>query len=403
MKILVLNAGSSSLKFKLYKMPQKDILAYGAIEGLAEESSKIHLYFSNSKYEKEEIVKDHQEALSIVQKLFLKFNILKSFRELDAVGHRVVHGGEAFSKPTIIDDEVIKTIRKMIPLAPLHNPSNLMGIEAMRTLNPKTPQVAIFDTAFHQSMPKSAYRYALPKEWYEHYGVRRYGFHGSSHFYVSRELAKLSQRDIKEINTISLHLGNGASICAIEGGRSVETSMGFTPLEGLVMGSRSGDIDAEIIFYMNRVARLDYEKIEWELNSSSGLKGLCGDNDMRNIQERMLRGDKEAKLAFDIFIHRIVKYIGAYAILLGRLDAIIFTGGIGENSSLVRRAISERLGILGVILNSRENDTKSSKAIAIHSSSSSVELWVIPTDEEGVIAQESYRVLKREKSSYGYE
>ncbi len=394
MRILVLNAGSSSLKFKLYKMPQKDILAYGLIEKISEELADIHLFFAKSNYKKQKYIKDHQKALKIVEALFLEFGILKSFEELDGVGHRVVHGGEAFSEPTIIDDEVIKVIHQMIALAPLHNPSNLLGIEAMRALNPKTPQVAIFDTAFHQSMPKSAYLYALPKEWYERYGVRRYGFHGTSHFFVSRQLAKLSNRDLKDINAISLHLGNGASACAIEGGCSIDTSMGFTPLEGLVMGSRSGDIDSELIFYLERSTKLTFKQIEWDLNHASGLKGICSDNDMRTIQERISRGDKEAKLAFDIFIRRVVKYIGGYAMLFKSLDAIIFTGGIGENSALVREHITKHLGLLGVVLDKELNKISSSLPRVIHASNSSIELWVIPTDEEDVIAKESFRLLK---------
>ena len=393
MKILVLNAGSSSLKFKLYVMPGKKLLAQGLIGRIGEEGSEVHIFYDEKRHETTQTIRDHRHALEILEGLLPRLGILESFAELGGVGHRVVHGGEAFTRATLIDEKVSKTIRQLIPLAPLHNPANLLGIEAVTALAPALPQVAVFDTAFHQSMPPEAYRYAVPAEWYERYRVRRYGFHGTSHYFVCRELARLKGSSLKNINCITLHLGNGASACAVRGGESIETSMGLTPLEGLVMGTRSGDLDPGIHFYMNKYGNRSPEEIDRELNRESGLRGLGGSNDMREIQTRMEEGDEAAKLAFEVFIHRLIKYVGAYAALLGRLDAIVFTGGIGEHSAPVRQALSERLGILGVALDDEANQAPGTEARTIHAGGSKVELWVIPTDEEGVIAEETYKVI----------
>ncbi len=393
MKILVLNSGSSSLKFKLYHMPQKELLAEGAAERIGEENSLLWIRYKGKEHREEGRLADHAVALRTLEALLPRLGILGSYRELSAAGHRVVHGGEEFSQPVRIDGKVLDTIRKLIPLAPLHNPANLLGIEAMMEAAPKLPQVAVFDTAFHQSMGPEAYRYALPREWYETYGVRRYGFHGTSHEYVSRRTAQLMGRSIGELQMITLHLGNGASACAISQGRSIETSMGLTPLEGLVMGTRSGDIDPAIIFYMNRHVELDLSDIDTKLNKASGLKGLGGSNDMRRIEEGMNEGEEDAKLAFDVFIHRLVKYVGAYATLLGRLDALVFTGGIGEHSQMVRQRVCEQLGILGIEIDENLNSAVGPSERAIHASSSRSEIWIVPTDEERVIAEASYRIL----------
>ena len=394
MKILVLNSGSSSLKFKLYTMPQKELLVQGLIERIGEESSQIHLRYKEQRYDKAAPIRDHCHALETLEKLLPRLGILESFRELDGVGHRVVHGGEAFTAPMRIDAEVRAAIEALIPLAPLHNPANLMGIEAFGALAPETPQVAVFDTAFHQSMPPEAFRYALPEDWYTQKQVRRYGFHGTSHYYVSRELAGHLGKVEKGADCITLHLGNGASACAVQGGRSIETSMGLTPLEGLVMGTRSGDIDPAVVFYMQEYGGLSCGEVEKALNKASGLLGLAGSNDMRTIQEKMDEGDAAAKLAFDVFVHRLVKYVGAYAALLGRLDALVFTGGIGEHSAPVRQAVCGRLGILGIVLDPAANEAQRSDARAIHAPGSAVDVWVIPTDEEGVIAEETYRLVR---------
>ncbi|WP_457608574.1 acetate/propionate family kinase [Nitratifractor sp.] len=393
MKVLVLNSGSSSLKFKLYTMPEARVLARGLIERIGEEGSKIHIYYDEKEHEHARPFRNHHEALSALIDRLPELGILESMEELGAVGHRVVHGGEAYSEPVLVDEKVRATIRQLIPLAPLHNPANLEGIEAMAALLPRTPQVAVFDTAFHQTMPPEAFRYAVPEEWYERFHVRRYGFHGTSHYYVSRKLARHMGRTVEELDAITLHLGNGASACAIQRGKSIETSMGLTPLEGLVMGTRSGDLDPAILFYMNKYGERSLDDLDRELNKASGLKGLCGSNDMRTVLERMEAGDEKAALAFDVFVHRLLKYVGAYAATLGRLDALVFTGGIGEHSAKVRRALCERLKILGICLDEERNTTPSTEARSIHADGSTVQIWVIPTDEEGVIARESYRLV----------
>ncbi len=393
MNILILNAGSSSLKFSLFAFPSGRRLARGVIERIGEGESPVHIFYDQHRAEYRESVTDHREALEYLERLLPRLGILERFDSLSAVGHRVVHGGERFVEPTRIDEEVIEAIRSLVPLAPLHNPANLLGIEAMRALAPGVPQVAVFDTAFHRTVPPEGYRYAVPDEWYERYGVRRYGFHGISHAYVSREYARLRDVTLKNINMITLHLGNGASACAVAGGESVATSMGMTPLEGLVMGTRSGDLDPGIHFYMHRYVGLDPAQIDRILNHESGLKGLCGTNDMREIERRMGEGDPAAKRAFDIFVRRLIRYVGGYAALLGRLDAIVFTGGIGEHSAAVREAVAEGLGILGVRIDGEANRSSDTGSRPIHAAKSAVELWVIPTDEERQIARETYRLL----------
>ena len=345
-KIAVINAGSSSLKIKLFDMKTKEVLQSFLIEHIGEKGAA----FST-----------HHEALE-------SLNI--NFLEINAVGHRVVHGGEEFSSAVVITDEVIASIERLSSLAPLHNPANLEGIMVARKKAPNVPQIAVFDTAFHSSMPKEAYLYALNYDMYEKNHIRRYGFHGTSHSYVASEAAKLLKKELKELNLITLHLGNGASICAIENGKSIDTSMGFTPLEGLVMGSRCGDIDASIVLYMQRELHLSADEVDIELNKNSGLYGICNTNDVRDI---IKSADERAKLALDIMIRRIQKYIGAYMALLGDVDAIVFTGGIGENSSYIReRVMSAKL-------------FKSEKTL------------VIQTDEELEIANESLSLLQEGK------
>ena len=318
MKILVLNAGSSSLKYKLYV--DRSVIDSGVIE----------------------CIEDYRDGIMEVQDRLRRVGI-NGFGALDVVGHRVVHGGEAFKDSVIVDSHVIEKIKSLIPLAPLHNPANLEGIQVVQKLAPLLKQVAVFDTAFHQSIPKESYIYALPYEMYDKHAIRRYGFHGTSHQYVAKEAAKLLQKESNEVNLITLHLGNGASACAIRGGKSVDTSMGFTPLEGLVMGTRSGDIDSAILLYLAR--ELDYtpEQIDVMLNKSSGLVGICGESDMRKIHQMIGNGDRKAKLALEMFVYRIKKYIGAYYAILGKVDAIVFTGGIGENDDIVRKMVLDGL------------------------------------------------------------
>jgi acetate kinase len=315
--------------------------------------------------------------------------------ELFCVGHRVVHGGELFREPAVVDDAVVAAIRSLIPLAPLHNPSNLLGSEAARLRFPGIPQVAVFDTAFHHTLPPAAYRYALPRELYEQHQVRRYGFHGSSHAHVAREAALFLGRPLEALNLITLHLGNGASAAAIRGGRSIDTSMGMTPLEGLVMGTRSGDLDPAIPFYLIRQLALPPEKVENLLNKESGLKGVCGFSDMREIQQRAGEGDEQAALAFEMFCYRVRKYIGAYLAVLGRLDAIIFTGGIGENSGPVRRAVCDGLGHLGITVDEGKNGAVAGKAAEIQEDGAPVKVLVVRTNEELEIALQAEAVIAR--------
>ncbi|MBU1216867.1 acetate kinase [bacterium] len=314
MKIAVLNSGSSSLKFKIFDMDTKELISSKNVEHIGELNSAFQT---------------HHEA---IKSLGIDFSLL------DGIAHRVVHGGDTFSKATLIDEKVINAIKTIIPLAPLHNPANLEGILVCQKKAPNTPQIAVFDTAFHSSIPKEAFLYALPLEMYEKHKIRRYGFHGSSHAYVSKKAAEILEKDLNKLNLITLHLGNGASACAIEKGKSIDTSMGFTPLEGLVMGSRCGDIDPAIVIYMQRELGMSADEVDALLNKKSGLLGICGNNDVRSLLDS---ADEKAKLALEMMIRRIKKYVGGYMALLGRVDAIVFTGGIGEHSAYVRERVLE--------------------------------------------------------------
>ena len=392
MKILVLNSGSSSIKFQIFDMQKIVPICQGVIEQIGESRGHIKFVYGKEKeITKESVIKNHSVGIELLEELLIDNKVLKSFDELRAVGHRVVHGGEYFSKPTLINDEVIKKIEKVSPLAPLHNPVNLIGIKAISKVNPSLIQVAVFDTAFHQSIPDFAYHYALPYEYYTNNQVRRYGFHGTSHHYVAKEAAKILQKDINECNLITLHLGNGASMAAVKNGKSVDTSMGLTPLEGLVMGTRCGDIDPAIIFYLSRNLNLSIDELDNILNKKSGLKGICGINDMREVEQKANSGDKKAKLALEIFCYRIKKYIGAYSVAVGKVDALVFTGGIGEHSSTVREKVCSNLfDTLGIKLDTEANlkhDT------IISQNDSRIKLFVIPTNEELEIAKQTYKIV----------
>ena len=312
--------------------------------------------------------------------------------ELVAVGHRVVHGGADFSEPTVVTPAVVDAIRRLVPLAPLHNPGNLQGIEVAQQVFPDVPQVAVFDTAFHQTMPAAASTYAVPRSWREQYRVRRYGFHGTSHAFVSRRVADLLGRPVEELATIVLHLGNGASATAVDGGRSVDTSMGLTPLEGLVMGTRPGDVDPGLPRHLAEVAGLAVEDYDRALSKESGLLGLTGSADMRDVERRMEEGDPDARLAFDVVVHRLLHYVGAYAAVLGRVDAIAFTAGIGEHSPLVRAAVVERLAGFGLRLDEAANEAAHTEAL-ISTPESSVAVWVVPTNEEFEIARQAAELV----------
>jgi acetate kinase len=342
------------------------------------------------------MIPDHKSGLEMVGELLCheRDGVVRSRREIDVVGHRVVHGGEAFHQPTIIDGTVIEAIKQNIPLAPLHNPANLDGIEVAMELFPAIPQVAVFDTAFHQTIPQRAHIYALPYELYERHRIRRYGFHGTSHKYVAGECARLMGRELSETNLITIHLGNGCSMSAVAQGRSIDTSLGMTPLEGLVMGTRSGDVDPAIHAFLARTAGMDLAQIDVMLNKDSGLKGICGFNDMRDIHAAAAKGDERSRLALEVQTYRSKKYIGAYMAVLGRVDALVFTAGIGENDHLVRQKTLAGLEHLGIELDAEKNKRRFKKAGSLHTGGSRVQIWVIPTNEELAIARESLSVLE---------
>ena len=390
--ILVLNAGSSSLKYSLIDLNNTQDRCSGLIDRIGEDTSAHTLNLKGKSVKTELKIADHQQAIEL---LFTNLNQQAHYNpeQLVCVAHRVVHGGEKFHTPTLIDADVVEAIHALIPLAPLHNPANLLGIESCLVHLPNTPQIAVFDTAFHQSLPNYAYRYAVPKTWYEKYAVRRYGFHGSSHAYVAQQAAALLNKSVTDCNFISLHLGNGTSACAIANGRSIDTSMGMTPLEGLVMGTRSGDIDPSIIFYMQKQLQWSSQDIETALNKKSGLKGLCGDNDMRIIHQRADCGDQAAILARTLFAYRLKKYIGAYIAILGQVDALIFTGGIGENDKWLRLHCLEGLSTLGLVVNKELNQNCNNAITTISGSQSAIPVLVVRTDEELQIAKESYQYL----------
>ncbi len=398
MKILVINSGSSSIKYQLFDMTDKTVLASGLLEQIGEAESRLthHTLTADGNFErvvKRQRVLDHRQGFELIGAVMRQSGAMLDTQDLDAIGHRVVHGGEKFHKPVRIDTEVVAAIRELIPLAPLHNPANLLGIQVALEHTPDIPQVAVFDTAFHQTMPTHAFRYAIPEDFYQTHQVRRYGFHGTSHHYVAKQAAGLMNRDLHALNLITLHLGNGASVTAIKGGESVDTSMGMTPLEGLIMGTRSGDIDPAIIFYLERKTGLSQDALESMLNKQSGLKGICGVNDMRQIIGRAGNGDKHARLAIDMYCYRIKKYIGAYVAVLRRVDALVFTGGIGENAAPIREAVCQGLATLGIEIDSEKNRTRTGKAFEIQTERAAVKLLVVATNEELEIAEETVAVI----------
>jgi acetate kinase len=400
MKILVINSGSSSIKYRLFDMTARTVLASGVLEQIGEAESRLIHHTRNAQgqmdaIEKTAAVADHQAGFELIGTVLGESGALRDISELSGIGHRVVHGGEKFTQPTLINEKVIDTIRQLIPLAPLHNPANLLGIEVVMQSAPRVPQVAVFDTAFHQSIPEHAFRYAIPQNLYEKHHVRRYGFHGTSHHYVAKQAARIIARPLNSLNLISLHLGNGASATAVKEGKSIDTSMGMTPLEGLIMGTRSGDIDPAIVFYLERQTGLGRDEVETILNKESGLKGICDVNDMREIETLAQAGNSQAQLALEMFCYRIQKYIGAYHAVLGRLDALIFTAGIGENSTFIRAGVCQGLAHLGIEIDPEKNDRKSKKAFEIQKHGSSVRVLVIPTNEELEIAEQTVEVVSK--------
>ncbi|GAB2800734.1 acetate kinase [Streptomyces daliensis] len=395
-RVLVLNSGSSSLKYQLLDMTDGSRLALGLVERIGEETSRLThtpLATGGGERERTDPVADHEAALKAVSEELDADGYGLDSPELAAIGHRVVHGGKRFTEPTVIDDAVLAEIRRLVPVAPLHNPANITGITTAQALNPGVPQVAVFDTSFHTSMPEHASRYAIDVETADAHRIRRYGFHGTSHAYVSRQTAALLGKAPSDVNVIVLHLGNGASASAVRGGRCVDTSMGLTPLEGLVMGTRSGDIDPAVVFHLGRVAGMSVDEVDELLNKRSGLVGLCGDNDMREIRRRIEEGDEAARLAFDIYVHRLKKYIGAYYAVLGRVDAVVFTAGVGENAAPVREAALAGLEELGLAVDSDLNAVRSGEARLISPQEARVAVAVVPTDEELEIAQQTYALV----------
>jgi acetate kinase len=397
MNILVINCGSSSLKYQLLNMKDESQLASGLVERIGLEGSRLKQEtpdFGKKVVEVE--MKDHKDALGNVLEALVaaEYGAIKSLEEINACGHRVVHAGEKYSESVVINEDVIQALEECIELAPLHNPPNLMGIRAIQELMPSIPNVAVFDTAFHQTMPKTSYIYPLPYELYEKYGVRRYGFHGTSHRYVAQRTADVLGKDVKDLKMISCHLGNGASLCAIDGGKSVATSMGFTPLEGLVMGTRCGDIDPAIVTYIMDKENLSTAEANNLLNKKSGVFGISGvSSDFRDIENAAADGNERAQLALDAFDLRVKKYIAAYAAVMGGVDVVVFTAGLGENSAMNRESICKGLEYMGIEIDAKENDMRGQEKV-VSTPNSRVKVMVVPTNEELMIARDTLELVK---------
>ena len=398
MKVLVLNCGSSSLKYQLIDMSNEAVLCVGLVERIGIEGSilKQEKDGVEGKYIVEQPMKNHEDAIKLVLDAVLDptYGGVKEMSEIEAVGHRVVHGGEKFASSVVITEEVENTIKECIDLAPLHNPANIMGIDACKAILPGVPMVAVFDTAFHQTMPKKSYLYGLPHELYTKYGVRRYGFHGTSHKYVSQRAADMLGKDIKDLKIITCHLGNGASIAAVDGGKCVDTSMGFTPLEGLIMGTRCGDIDPAIIPFLMRKENLDADGIDNVMNKQSGVYGMTGiSSDFRDIEDAAAKGDEKAQVALDAYAQRVKKYIGSYAAEMNGVDAVVFTAGVGENGIDMREAIATNMEFLGMKLDKEANKVRGKETV-ISTEDSAVKILLIPTNEELMIARDTVALVK---------
>ena len=398
MNVLVINCGSSSLKFQLINAETEKVLAKGLCERIGIDGRLTYQPAGGEKEKSDLAMPTHTEAIQFVIDALTneKTGVVKSLDEIGAVGHRLVHGGEKFASSVVITDEVKKAVEECNDLAPLHNPANLIGVAACEKLMPGTPMVAVFDTAFHQTMPEKAYMYGLPYEYYEKYKVRRYGFHGTSHSFVSKRAAEVMGKSYDEVKTIVCHLGNGSSVSAVLNGKCVDTSMGLTPLEGLVMGTRSGDIDPAIMEFIAKKENLDIEGVMEVLNKKSGVFGLSGglSSDFRDLTDAMNAGDKKAKIAMDVFSYRVAKYIGSYAAAMNGVDDIVFTAGIGENDDYVREEVCKYLGYLGVDFESEANAGLRGKEAELTKEGSKVKVFVIPTNEELAIARETLALVK---------
>ncbi len=394
MKIMAVNAGSSSLKFQLLEMPSEHVIITGIIERIGMKNSVIKIKINGTKIQELVEVKDHSVGVELVLRKLVELKAISSINEIDGVGHRVVHGGEKFSHSVVITDEVIKTIEEVSDLAPLHNPANLTGIRAFQKALPHIAGVAVFDTAFHQTMSEETYLYGVPYEWYEKYGVRKYGFHGTSHKYVSLKVAELMGKKPEEVNVIVLHLGNGASICAVKGGVSVDTSMGFTPLAGIMMGTRSGDIDPAIVEFISDKEKKSVGEVITDLNKKSGYIGVSkNSSDSRDLWTATHAGDKQSFLAIKKQVKMISDYIAAYYVTMGSVDAICFTAGVGENAIFTRQLIAKRLAPLGVKLDEERNFVRGEERL-ISSDDSKIKVYLLPTNEEVMIARDTLRLSK---------
>ena len=395
MKILAINSGSSSIKFKLYDMKNESVMCKGLIEQIGSDNSfaKISTAHGSIK-EKSGQISNHAHGIEVMNELLFNSGVVNSLDEIDGVGHRVVQGADVFSDAVLIDESVMAKIEELIPLAPLHNPAHLAGMRETLKVRPDIPNVAVFDTVFHQTMPKSSYMYALPIEFYEKYKIRKYGFHGTSHQFVSKAAAKILNIDYDKFSCITLHLGNGASIAAIKNGKCIDTTMGLTPLEGLMMGTRCGSIDPAIMPFLMENANLSAKEVDNIMNKKSGLLAIGGSNDMRIIEQKMDAGVENAKLAFDMFVLKVKKFIGAYIAILGKIDSIIFTAGIGENDARIREAVCDGLEIFEIKIDKIKNKESKDEPRRISQIDSKVRIAIVPTDEELAIAQDALRIIK---------
>lgn len=394
-KIMAVNAGSSSLKFQLFEMPSEEVLTSGVVERIGFKDGIFTIKVNGEKVTSTQAIIDHKVAVELVLEALIKFNVVSSLDEIKGVGHRVVHGGEKYASSVEITHEVESAVIELSELAPLHNPANMVGYRAFKKALPGARHVAVFDTAFHQTMTDDIYLYPLPYEYYQEYKIRRYGFHGTSHFFVSNRVANLMGKDVKDVNVITCHLGNGASLSAVKGGKSVNTSMGFTPLAGIMMGTRSGDIDPAIITYLMRKNHKTAEEIIDVLNKKSGMLGVSGlSSDARDIDTAIKEGNKRALLTRKLYANRVAQTIGSYFVQLGHVDAIVFTGGLGENDVAVRASILELVEeAMQIKLDYELNNSVRGKEVCLSKSDSKVQVWVVPTNEELVIAQDTVTIL----------
>ena len=396
MKVLVLNCGSSSLKYQLIDMETEDVLASGKYERIGEEEAFITHKVNGQKIEIAHPAKTHEEAVDFTLKQLInpEYKVIDSLDEIEAIGHRLVHGGEKISQSVVIDDAVVEVLKECTDLAPLHNPAGIIGIEACQKVMPGKPMVGVFDTAFHQTMPKEKYIYPIPYEYYEKYGIRKYGFHGTSHMYVSQRLAEIENTPIENLKVVTCHLGQGSSICAVDGGKSIDTSMGLTPLAGIPMVTRSGDMDPSVVTFLMKKENLTAEEVESILNKKSGVQGISGlAPDFRVIEQESYTDNERAKIAINSFTYAIAGYVAKYAAAMRGIDAIVFTGGVGENQINIRKSICEQLTFMGVEIDEDKNNMRGEEKL-VSKDSSKVKIYVIPTNEELMIAKETERLVK---------